>query len=146
MKQILLALVAVSVIGLVVVFMYYDRHYEKPTPVVPEPTLPEVVEEVPPVTVTEQSPITMIGYLECLPIKPGIGETTLECAIGIAIDQSDGHVALDARLLGNTPLDIPMGSKVSATGMFAPVGEESPLQKYDIDGILRVSTITPVTE
>ncbi len=150
MKQIILSLIALSVVGLVVVFMYYDRHYETQPREMEEQPIREVEQVVPPVPPTpprpetNQAPITVVGYLECLPIKPGVTETTLECAVGIAIDRSDGHMALDASLLNSAPLDIPMGSKVTATGMFTPHMELSTLEKYDIDGVLKVTSVTAV--
>ena len=84
---------------------------------------------------------TIIGYWECLPHKDSTGPQTLECAFGIAVDQSDGHYAIDTRLMSQYPVDFPTGTKVRVTGVITPANQLSSMQKYDIDGIISATEI-----
>ncbi|HEY0964789.1 MAG TPA: META domain-containing protein [Candidatus Paceibacterota bacterium] len=147
MRQILLALTTVSVIGLVVVFVHYDNQNRiSKSASVTEVEQPAVTDEIKPSPQTPtEEPLTVFGYYECLPLKPGIGEATLECALGIALDQSDGHLALDTQHISQ-PLNVPTGTKVMVSGYITPVGELSSVQKYDIDGVLRATSIAVVSE
>jgi len=89
---------------------------------------------------------TVVGYWECLPLKPGIGETTGECALGIAIDQSDGHLGVNTSLMAQYPVDFPTGTKVRVEGIVVPATQLSTdmWQKYDMDGIINATTIIRV--
>jgi hypothetical protein len=87
---------------------------------------------------------TIIGYWECLPYKDPGKAHTLECAFGIAVDQSDGHYAIDTRLMAIYPVDFPTGTKVRVTGIVTPANQLSSIQKYDIDGIIRATTIEKI--
>jgi hypothetical protein len=87
---------------------------------------------------------TIIGYWECLPHKDTTGPQTLECAFGIAVDQSDGHYAIDTRLMATYPVDFPTGTKVRVTGVVTPANQLSSIQKYDIDGIISATTIEKI--
>jgi hypothetical protein len=87
---------------------------------------------------------TIIGYWECLPHKDTTGPQTLECAFGIAVDQSDGHYAIDTRLMAMYPVDFPTGTKVRVTGVVTPANQLSSVQKYDIDGIISATTIEKI--
>lgn len=87
--------------------------------------------------------VTIIGYWECLPHRDQSGPQTMECALGIALDQSDGHVAVNTALMSTYPVDFPTGTKVKASGVLTPANQLSSdhWQKYDIDGILNVTEI-----
>ncbi len=87
---------------------------------------------------------TIVGYWECLPPKDRNGPHTLECAFGIAMDQSDGHYAVDTRLMSTYPVDYPVGTKVRITGVVTPVESLSSIQKYDIDGVISATTIQKI--
>jgi hypothetical protein len=87
---------------------------------------------------------TIVGYWECLPHKDRTGPQTLECAFGIAVDQSDGHYAVDTRLMGAYPIDFPTGTKVRVSGVVTPADQLSSTQKYDIDGIIRATVIEKI--
>ncbi len=84
---------------------------------------------------------TIVGYWECLPHKDTSGPQTAECAFGIAVDQSDGHFAIDTSLMETYPIDYPTGTKLRVTGIVTPANQLSGVQKYDIDGIIRATTI-----
>lgn len=88
-------------------------------------------------------PQTIIGYWECLPHKDQTGPQTKECALGIAVDQSDGHYAVDTSLVSTYP-DFSTGTKVRVTGLVTPVEALSSIQKYDIDGIIRATGIEKI--
>jgi hypothetical protein len=86
----------------------------------------------------------IVGFWECLPHK-GDGPHTMECAFGIAKDQSDGHYAIDTSLMARYPVDYPTGTKVRVTGIVTPANQLSSVQKYDIDGIINATMIEEVT-
>lgn len=88
--------------------------------------------------------ISVVGYWECLPHKDTSGPQTTECAFGIVIDQSDGHYAIDTRLMSTYPVDFPTGTKVRVEGVLTPVEQLSSIQKYDIDGVLSATSITKI--
>lgn len=87
---------------------------------------------------------TTVGYWECLPHKDQTGPQTMECAFGIAVDQSDGHYAIDTRLMSTYPVDFPTGTKVKVDGIITPANQLSSIQKYDIDGIISATSITKI--
>lgn len=89
---------------------------------------------------------TVIGYWECLPHRNTSGPQTAECAFGIALDQSDGHLAVSTSLLSSYPVDFPTGTKVKIEGIITPANElnSNTWQKYDIDGIIAATSIVPV--
>ncbi|MDB5224991.1 MAG: hypothetical protein JWO43_613 [Candidatus Adlerbacteria bacterium] len=88
--------------------------------------------------------VTVTGLWECLPHKDSTGPQTMECAFGIAKDQSDGHYAIDTRLMSQTPVDFPTGAHVRVTGVLTPANQLSSIQKYDIDGIISATTIEKI--
>jgi len=88
--------------------------------------------------------ISVVGFSECLPHKDTSGPQTLECAFGIAIDQSDGHYAIDTSLMSTYPVDFPTGTKVRVQGIMTPANQLSSIQKYDIDGIIRATSIEKI--
>jgi len=90
--------------------------------------------------------ISVIGYWECLPHKDTTGPQTMECAIGIALDQSDGHMAVNTSLISTYPVDFSSGTKVKIDGLFTPLDHLSSnsMQKYDIDGIISATSIEAV--
>jgi len=81
--------------------------------------------------------VSVVGYWECLP-KKGDGPHTMECAFGIAIDQSDGHYGINTSLISTYPVDYSTGSKVRVTGNLMPAPTDT---SYDIDGVLWATTI-----
>lgn len=87
---------------------------------------------------------TIIGYWECLPHANHSGPQTTECAFGIAEDQSDGHYAIDTRLMSTYPVDFPTGTKVQVTGVVTPANQLNSIQKYDIDGIISATSIQKI--
>jgi hypothetical protein len=64
--------------------------------------------------------------------------------MGIAVDQSDGHYAIDTRLMAMSPVDFPTGTKVRVTGIVTPADQLNSIPKYDIDGIIRATTIEKI--
>lgn len=88
---------------------------------------------------------SVVGFWECLP-KKGPGPHTMECAFGIAVDQSDGHLAVSTQLMSTYPVDFPTGTKVRVEGVVTPIQALSSDQwrSYDIDGIISATTITKV--
>lgn len=88
--------------------------------------------------------ITVEGYWECLPHKDTTGPQTDECALGIAVDKSDGHYAIDTRLMSTYPVDFSTGTKVRVSGVMTPVEQLSAVQKYDIDGVISATTIEKI--
>jgi hypothetical protein len=87
---------------------------------------------------------SIVGYWECLPHKDRTGPQTMECAFGVAVDQSDGHYAVDTSLMSTYPVDFATGAKVRVTGIVTPANQLSSIQKYDIDGIIRATTIEKI--
>ena len=81
---------------------------------------------------------------ECLPHRDTTGPQTMECAFGIAVDQSDGHYAVDTSLMSQYPVDYPTGTKVRVSGVVTPSEQLSSIQKYNIDGIIRATTIEKI--
>jgi hypothetical protein len=86
------------------------------------------------------APQTIVGTWECLPPKDSTGPHTLECAFGILADKG-GHYAIDTRLMSQNPLDFPTGTKVRVTGIVTPAESLNSIQKYDIVGIISVTSI-----
>jgi hypothetical protein len=115
---------------------------------VPPPMVePRVVGEETPATSSPAQPPqnqTIVGYWECLPHKNTTGPQTMECAFGIAVDQSDGHFGIDTSLMSTYPVDFPTGTRVRVTGVVTPVNQLSSVQKYDIDGIIRATVIEKI--
>ncbi|MCX6820213.1 MAG: hypothetical protein NT019_02975 [Candidatus Adlerbacteria bacterium] len=87
---------------------------------------------------------TIVGFWECLPHKNTSGPQTTECAFGIARDQSDGHYAIDTSLMSTYPVDFATGTKVQVTGIVTPANQLSSVQKYDIDGVIRATSIVKI--
>ncbi len=114
-------------------FLYFCPSFNKSEPQV----VPQVNFELP-------RSQTIVGYWECLPHKNTGGPQTLECAFGLAVDQSDGHYAIDTALMSMYPVDYPVGTKVRVTGIVTPANQLSSIQKYDIDGIIRATVIEKV--
>ncbi len=85
--------------------------------------------------------ISAIGYWECLPHKDTSGPQTMECALGIAIDQSDGHYAISTALMSMYPVDYQTGSRVRVTGNLLP---PEPNSIYTTDGTIWATTIEPL--
>lgn len=83
----------------------------------------------------------VIGLWECLPHIQKSGPQTTECAFGIAIERSDGHMAVDTSRLSDKPVDYPIGTKVRVTGIVTPANQLSSPQKYDIDAIISATRI-----
>mgnify|MGYP003395445603 CR=1 FL=1 len=88
---------------------------------------------------------SVVGFWECLP-KVGPGPHTMECAFGIAVDQSDGHLAVNTQLMSTMPVDYPVGTKVRVEGVVTPTQMLSSDQwrSYDIDGIISATSIEVV--
>lgn len=86
--------------------------------------------------------IEVIGYWECLPHKPGYPQTE-ECLTGLAIDQSDGHYALDLSAATFPAGEFSAGDKVRVRGRVTPAMALSSdhWMRYDMDGVLSVTTI-----
>ncbi len=90
---------------------------------------------------------TVVGFWECVPHKQG--ETpTEECMTGIAKDQSDGHLILSFAVYEPQAPEFNPGDKVRATGVVVPANQLSAMQwqKYDIDGVMQVTSIEAVEE
>ncbi len=90
--------------------------------------------------------ITVVGFFECLPHKDMTGPQTEECTLGLAVDQSDGHFALDLSLVPDIAINFQTGVKVKVTGTMVPANQLSSnqWQKYPIDGIIQVKTVERV--
>lgn len=86
--------------------------------------------------------VTIDGIWECLPHKDKTGPQTMECAFGLAKDQSDGHYAISTALMSQYPVDYATGTHVRVTGVLTPANQLSSIQKYDIDGIIQATSIT----
>lgn len=88
--------------------------------------------------------MTITGVWECLPHKDQSGPQTDECAFGIAKDQSDGHYAIDTSLMSQYPVDFATGTHVQVTGIVTPADQLNSIQIYDIDGIIRATSIAKI--
>ncbi len=90
---------------------------------------------------------TRAGIWECTPHKPGVLPTE-ECMTGIAIDQSDGHLMLDLSLYQAEAGAFSAGDHVRVSGVIVPANQLSTnqWQKYDIDGIMRVTSIEKLAD
>lgn len=86
------------------------------------------------------------GLWECLPHKNQTGPQTTECAFGIAVDQSDGHYAVNTSLMSTYPVDFATGTHVRIEGIVVPANQLSSdgWQKYDIDGVISATTIIKI--
>ena len=82
--------------------------------------------------------VSVTGIWECLPHKDASGPQTMECALGIAIDQSDGHYGINTSLMAAYPVDYPTGTRVRVTGNVVPPESGG---KYDTDGTIWATTI-----
>lgn len=87
--------------------------------------------------------ITLEGKGVCLPHRDTSGPQTLECAFGIAVDQSDAFYAIDTRLMSTYPVDFPTGGRIRVEGVLMPPNPEnaSTWRIYPIDGIIAATTI-----
>jgi len=89
---------------------------------------------------------TRTGVWECVPHKPGVPPTE-ECITGIAKDASDGHLILDLSIYqAQVGIDFSAGDHVKVTGVLVPANQLSTnqWQKYDIDGIMQVTSIEKI--
>jgi hypothetical protein len=82
--------------------------------------------------------VSVVGYWECLPHKDTGGPQTEECALGIAIDQSDGHYAVSTALMAAYPADYQTGERVRVAGPLVP---PEPASRYDTDGTIWATSI-----
>lgn len=62
----------------------------------------------------------------------------MECAFGIAVDQSDGHYGVAGTPARYAAEHIPTGSKVRVVGEVKPAPVDT---SYDIDGILWATSV-----
>lgn len=90
--------------------------------------------------------VSVVGYRECLPHKDTTGPQTKECMLGLAIDQSDGHLALDLSLMSSYSGTLLVGTKLRVEGVLIPANQLSSNQwdKYDIDGVLSATSMVEV--
>jgi hypothetical protein len=67
----------------------------------------------------------------------------LECAFGIALDQSDGHLAVSTTLMSQALVDYANGTRVRISGVLVPANQLSSdvWKKYDIDGVINAVAI-----
>lgn len=88
----------------------------------------------------ESQRVTLEGVVICLPHKNTSGPQTLECAFGIETTDKKNY-ALDTNLLSSTPIDLPFGKRIRATGILTPIERLSTdmWQKYDVQGIFSVT-------
>ncbi|MCC2631189.1 MAG: hypothetical protein K0S38_998, partial [Candidatus Paceibacter sp.] len=87
------------------------------------------------------------GTYVCLPHKDTTGPQTDECALGIGRDQSDAFFALDLNEVGyDAIMGISTGQKIKVEGLLTPINQLSSnhWQKYNIDGIITVKTLTKI--
>jgi hypothetical protein len=96
----------------------------------------------------DQTPeqISVNGVWECLPHR-GNGPHTMECAFGVAVDNSDAHYALDlSAFSAPAPFDMPTGTHVKVEGVNEPKNDANSgaFTTYDIDGIIGVTNITKI--
>lgn len=84
---------------------------------------------------------TLTGKWECLPHKDTSGPQTMECAFGIAEDATGAHYAIDTSLMSTHPVDYATGAHLRVSGVVTPAEQLNSIQKYDIKGIIRVTTI-----
>lgn len=98
-----------------------------------------------PTTVPPQK-VTLEGVWECLPHKNPDQPHTMECALGIAVDRSDAHYAIDLNLMSASPVDYPTGTHIRVQGVVTPLNQLSSdhWQKYPIDGIISATVITKI--
>lgn len=82
--------------------------------------------------------VSVVGYWECLPHKDTGGPQTEECALGIAIDQSDGHYAVSTALMAAQTDGFRTGERVRVTGPLVP---PEPASRYDTDGTIWATSI-----
>ena len=84
------------------------------------------------------------GTWECLPHKDTSGPQTMECALGVALDGSAGHMAVDTSLAARYPIEYRVGTHVRIEGIVTLADQLSSNQweKYDIKGIVRATMIT----
>jgi hypothetical protein len=99
---------------------------------VPQPTTPQV--QVP-------YEASFTGEYICLPHKDTSGEQTLECALGLKVDNGL-YIAMDMSelLQSNQGTQFTTGSKLLVKGTFVPIEQISTdhWQQYPILGILKV--------
>lgn len=88
--------------------------------------------------------VSVEGMWECLPHRNASGPQTLECAFGIALLQSDGHLAISTNLMSSYPVDFAVGTQVRVEGIFVPKNQlnTNMWNIYDIDGIVEATSIT----
>lgn len=88
---------------------------------------------------------TRVGFWECVPHKPGVPPTE-ECVQGIALDQSDGHLILSFQVYEAEIPELSAGDKVRVSGVVVSANQLSTMQwqKYDIDGIMQVTSIEKI--
>jgi len=89
--------------------------------------------------------ITVIGYWECLPLR-NTEYRIMDCTPAIAIDQSDGHLAVSTVNASTSPTDLPLGTKVRIRGIMVPANHVSDdrWRHFDMDGIIDAETMEVV--
>ncbi len=86
----------------------------------------------------------IVGYWECLvPKNPELPHTG-ECALGIAVDQSDGHYVLDTSAVKPTLAGLPMGTKVRVAGTVISSQQLPGYQKYNVDGLIKATAVEKI--
>jgi len=144
-KNIGIGVGAAVAIGVVLMLVVFDGQSSAPAPIDTATSSPVQSSNTPPTQPAgqQQTPperVSVVGYWECLP-KKGDGPHTMECAFGIAIDQSDGHLGINTALMSTYPVDYPTGTKVRVSGAIHPA---EPNTSYDIDGIIWATTIEKI--
>jgi hypothetical protein len=86
---------------------------------------------------------TVTGRWECLPHRDSAGPQTLECTFGIALDQSDNHLAINTTLMSQALINYTNDTKVRISGVLMPANQLSSdvWKKYDIDGVINAVAI-----
>ncbi len=132
------SLILILILLVLALFGIY-KFSHKPVAVEPPTTVVSNIDDA-----AAHSVVTEFGTWECLPVKDPSQPHTLECAFGIAVDQSDAHYAVDTQFMPSQPVDFPTGAKVRVTGKVTPVEQLSSIQKYDIDGIISATSIEKI--
>lgn len=87
----------------------------------------------------------LAGEYVCLPHKDTNGPQTLECALGMKLDDGS-YISLDfgERLQTGEGMNFGTGERIRVYGLFVPIEQISTdfWQKYPITGILKVETVS----
>lgn len=153
MKTFFFGLLLGMVIGSGTYFYFREvLHQQLPNAINPKVKEPVVVSNSPIVNTTQnptpaidpkKAESTLIGEYICLPHKDTSGPQTLECALGLRVDNGEFYAMDTSYINPAITFQLQTGAQIKVSGYITPTEEVSmsPWLQYNIVGIVQVTKV-----